>query len=227
MATARPTLGERLPDRATLAAGALWLNTLVVLAAVYYVGTDAAFAASAFHLRPLVYLAVGGLAAYAVTPREGTARERRVAAAVAGGYFLLLAVANGIVSPGHALVGADVPGSGWRLSTVVPFGFGPAVLYDGRLVILALQPATLVGYAALSYLVYATVLDASEVAVGGYVGGVLGLFTCISCTWAVLAPLVGGAAGATALAAVGETQHAVAIATYVVTVGLLAWRPLR
>lgn len=225
MATAR-SLPAGLPDRGTLAAGALWLNTLAILAAAYYAATNAAFDLTAFHLRPLVYLGVGGLAAYAVTPREGSQRERRVAGAVAGGYFLLLALTNGIVGPGHALVGTDLPGAGWRVSTVVPFGYGPALLYDGRVAILKLQPATLVGFAALAYLVYATVLDASEAAYGGYLGGVLGLFTCISCTWAVIAPLVGGAAGATALAAVGETQHLLSIATYVVTVGLLAWRPL-
>jgi len=84
-------------------------------------------------------------------------------------------------------------------------------------------PYKLIGYLALTYLVYVTLLDAA----GSAVGGVLGLLSCVSCTWPVLATIVTGVAGSgTALAgAVYAQSYDLSTVVFVVTVGLLYWRP--
>jgi len=54
----------------------------------------------------------------------------------------------------------------------------------------------------------------------------LGLLSCVSCTWPVLASLVGGVAGGTGLAAAVTTQsYGLSTVVFCVTVGLLYWRP--
>jgi cytochrome c biogenesis protein CcdA len=80
-----------------------------------------------------------------------------------------------------------------------------------------------VGYAALAVLVYATALDVA----GSAIGGVLGLFSCVSCTWPVLASLVGGVAGGSSAVASAALSGSYGLSTviFVVTVGLLYWRP--
>lgn len=87
----------------------------------------------------------------------------------------------------------------------------------------ALLPFKLVGYLALAYLVYVTVLDAT----GGVLGGVLGLFSCVSCTLPVIAGVLSGfvgGAGAVATAAYAQS-YALSTAVFVLTIALLVWRP--
>jgi hypothetical protein len=71
--------------------------------------------------------------------------------------------------------------------------------------------------------VYATVLDAA----GSAVTGVLGLLSCVSCSWPVLTSiatgLVGGSSGVAA--AVSNGSYGLSTLVFVVTVGLLYWRP--
>jgi hypothetical protein len=96
-------------------------------------------------------------------------------------------------------------------------------LYSGGGLSVVLMPARVVGYLALAYLVYATVIDAS----GAGVAGLLGLLSCVSCSWPVLAALVSGVAGSgSALAAttLGLSQD-LSTVVFLLTVGLLYWRP--
>jgi hypothetical protein len=101
-------------------------------------------------------------------------------------------------------------------------GWGPALLYDGVLR-LALLPFKIVGYGVLAYLVYGLVAD---VARSGLVGGAVGLFSCVSCTLplaaAVVSTVVGGTVG---LAATSTWSYDLSTLAFVVSVGLLAWRP--
>jgi hypothetical protein len=105
----------------------------------------------------------------------------------------------------------------------IPPGWGPAVIYGGATLQFALLPFKLVGYATLAYLVYATLVDAASSAVGG----VLGLFSCVSCTFPVIAGVVSGFVGGTgALAsAVYGQSYLLSTVVFVITVGLLVWRP--
>lgn len=166
---------------------------------------------------PFVWINVGLWAIWRTTPAETTTRRRYLAGGLAAGYFLLLAYAGGLVGPATGFPVA--PGLAWG----TPPGFSPALLYDGGLLKVTLLPYKVVGYLALAYLVYATVIDAA----GSAITGVLGLFSCISCTWPLIAAVVtgtlgGGAAIANAVYAGG---YDLSMAVFLVTVALLYWRP--
>ncbi|MEF8881743.1 MAG: hypothetical protein V5A34_04370 [Halapricum sp.] len=168
-------------------------------------------------LYPFVWINVGLWAIWRTNPARTTRRRRYLAASLAVGYFLLLAYAGGLVGPATRFSVAP----GFALDT--PPGFSPALLYDGSLIKMSLLPYKVVGYLALAYLVYATIIDAASSAITG----VLGLFACISCTWPIIAAVVtgtlgGGAAVANAVYAGG---YDLSIAVFLVTVGLLYWRP--
>ncbi len=105
----------------------------------------------------------------------------------------------------------------------LPPGFGPALLYSGSVVSLNLFPYQVVGYAALAYLVYATVLDAA----GSAVSGLLGLFSCVSCTWPVIGTVVAGLFGSGSAVYAFALSRSFLLSTlvFVSAVALLRWRP--
>ncbi len=86
------------------------------------------------------------------------------------------------------------------------------------------MPARVVGYLALGYLVYATVIDAA----GAAVSGIVGLFSCVSCSWPILASLLSGVAGggSALVAATFDFSYDISTVVFLVTVALLYWRPL-
>jgi hypothetical protein len=223
MSTVTPDWAARFrPRRETVLWGALILNLELLLLASYAVLSDTRLVgplAVRYWLFPLVWINVGLWAIVRTQPAPSAPRQRRIAGAIAVGYFGVLAYFGGVVGL------ASTP----EISTLrvvlldLPPGWGPAVLYDGTLVGVTLMPYKLVGYVALAYLVYATVLDAA----GSAIGGLLGLLSCVSCTWPVLATLVTGVVGsgtAIASAAYGQT-YGLSTFVFVVTVGLLYWRP--
>jgi hypothetical protein len=214
------TLGfdaDRLrPNRDTLLWAGLLLNTELILTFVYLLLSDATITEWRYLVFPFVWIN-GSIWVFARTkPEARSTRTRYLGAAIAVGYFLLLASVGGIVQPGgmHAL--------GWRIAWLPP-GWGPALLYTSSAVKLSLMPYKVVGYLALAYLVYDTVLDTA----GSAVSGVIGLVSCVSCTWPVVATLAAGLAGSgTAVAAAAsEWSYTLGTVAFVVTVALLRWRP--
>jgi hypothetical protein len=145
-------------------------------------------------------------------------KAKRKAAAVAALYFVALAVAGGLVTPSLSGLPPSV-----RIAYLPP-GWGPALIYHGSLVNVILMPSRAVGYVALAYLVYATVLDAA----GSAVSGLLGLLSCVSCSWPILASIAtsvfGG--GSALVAATTGLSYSLSTAVFLVTVALLYWRPL-
>mgnify|MGYP000365615809 CR=1 FL=1 len=97
------------------------------------------------------------------------------------------------------------------------------MLYDGAVLRVVLEPYKEVGYLALAYLVYVTVLDAA----GAAVSGMVGLFSCVSCTWPILGTVAAGLFGGTSALAAVALGHAYGLSTLVFlsSVGLLWWRP--
>jgi len=186
-----------------------------------YAGVTGRLPDEPLYYYPFVWLNLGLWALWRVDPRPAARRERLLAGAVAGGYFLLLAVVGGLVGAANVPPGLDP--SGLRIAVWdLPPGYGPAVLYQGDLLRAALLPFKVVGYLALAYLVYVTVLDATEAAAVGLVG----LFACVSCTWPVFASVFTGVAGGSATAAaVATNSYGVSTLVFVVTVALLVWRP--
>ena len=223
MSTATATWADRLrPEKKTLLWGALLVNVELLLLVSYAVISDSRLIgplAVRYWLFPFVWINVGLWAILRTRPAPSAPRQRRIAAAIAVGYFGVLAYFGGVIGP----AATD------QISTLrvvlldLPPGWGPAILYDGTLVGVTLMPYKIVGYVALAYLVYATVLDAA----GSVVGGVLGLFSCVSCTLPVVAGVLSGfVGGSTALVTAASGQsYALSTVVFVVTVALLAWRP--
>ena len=173
-----------------------------------------------YTLYGLAWVVVGLFVLWRTDPAPTDARTRRRAAAVAVVYFLVLAAAGGVI------VTAMRPGAGEyavRVATLAP-GWGPAPVLSTPWAALVLMPARVIGYLALAYLVYATVIDAA----GAAVSGVVGLFSCISCTWPILASLLSGllGSGSAIAAATFNFSYDISTAVFLVTVALLYWRPL-
>jgi hypothetical protein len=197
--------------------GALLGNSLLLLTLLYVALADGPLGPPRYALYGLTWIAVGVVAMAATRVAPASDRTRRRAALVAGGYFLVLAVAGGLVT-----ASGPAGASGFRISYLPP-GWGPALVYGGSVVNVVLMPARVVGYLALAYLVYATVVDAA----GAAVSGVVGLFSCVSCSWPVLASLstslLGG--GSAVAGAVTTLSYDLSTLVFLVTVALLYWRP--
>lgn len=197
---------------------ALLVNVQLVLVLAYYIFTGLTVTEPRYALYGLLWINLGALAVYKTQVPEGVdfATKRR-SLAIASGYFGLLVVLGGLVGTG---LGGDA--TGFRIGWLPP-GWGPAVVYAGSNVVIALIPAFFIGYLALAYLVYVTLLDAA----GSAIAGLIGLFSCVSCTWPILAAIgsavLGGAGllSATAL----DASYDLSTAVFVVTVALLYWRP--
>jgi hypothetical protein len=203
----------RLP-RGTLAlAGALVAVEALALA-VYLRTANVEVLAWRYYLYPFVWMNVGVLAVARTAPVSGRARPRRLAALVAVAYFVLL----GFLDGSFAFLGSP---TGVHVMWLPP-GWGPAPVYDGAFITVTLFPYRIVGYAALSYLLYATLVEASRAAFGG----ILGLVSCVSCTLPVAAALLSGlVGGSAAVAAVMTWSYDLSTLVFVLSVGLLYWRP--
>jgi len=210
-------LSRYRPSRTELLYGGLLVNTNLLAVALYSLLEPGSLQPLRFTLYGLLWVNVGAVAVAKTRLPSVGARTRRRAALLAVGYAALLAVAGGLVRSG------GVTADGFRVVLLQP-GWGPAFVYSGELVNLVLMPARVVGYAALAYLLYATVLDAA----GAAVSGVLGLLSCVSCSWPILASVATGVFGggsALATAAI-SASYDVSTAVYLVTIALLYWRPL-
>jgi hypothetical protein len=210
-------LSRYRPSRTDLLYGGLLVNTNLIAVVLYDLLAPGSLQPLRYTLYGLLWINVGVVAVAKTHTAPAGTRTRRRAALLAVGYAVLLAVAGGLVR------GGGVTADGFRIA-LLPAGWGPALIYSGELVNLVLMPARVVGYAALAYLLYATVLDAA----GAAVSGVLGLLSCVSCSWPILASIATGVFGSgSALAAAAiSASYDVSTAVYLVTVVLLYWRPL-
>jgi hypothetical protein len=215
------TLFDRLwPRRGTIIGGIALVNFELLLLFVYFIATSStpSPAQFMFYLYPFIWINVALWALWRVDVPITNTRRRLLAGLIAAGYFLVLGYLGGLYG-----LGLGSMATGFRVSVSLPPGWGPALLYGGEYVRLVFIPFKVIGYLTLSYLIYVTVLDtATSVA-----AGLLGLFSCISCTLPLIAAMVGGIiGGGGALLAVASAQsYPLSTAVFVVTVLLLLWRP--
>lgn len=231
----RLNLDRLRPDRRTVLYGALLLNTQLLLTFGYVLVSDVVVTAPRYLLYPWLWIDVALLAVWKTDVPTVDSASRRRRLAIAGGYGLVLAVAGGLVSlqPGllDAVLGGGSPHThtnghhlaGLTIEWGLPPGMGPALLYQGGILRLALLPYEVVGYAALTFLVYVGMAETA----GSTLSGVLGLFSCVSCAWpifgAVVTTLFGGGS-ALAMAATSWPYDLSAL-IFISAVGLLYWRP--
>jgi hypothetical protein len=213
---------DRLPAPRTLfvLVGVLYVEVMALTG--YWLFSNVTVTDPRFALYGLVWVNVAGYVFYRTSIPDAPATTKRRAGALAVGYFALLAYTGGLIAPGisDAMAYGDLP----RLSVLwLPPGWGPALSFHSNYLRAVLMPAKLFGYLALAYLVYATAVEAS----GSLAGGVLGLFSCVSCTWPVLASVAAATLGGSSFFAAATLSYAYDLSTavFVVTVVLLSWRP--
>lgn len=217
-------LARRLPGVRGLSLGFAVLTAEVLVLGLHVASSSGTYTNPFALVYPFVWVNAAIVGVWVADVPAAVGRRRLAAGAVAGGYLLVLAYFGGVLSPGYALVGgAEAASPGWYVSTGLPPGYGPAAVYESALATVVLLPYKLVGYGALAYLVYGTVVDAARTGVAG----VLGLLSCVSCSWPVLAALVSGVAGSGSAVAAAAFDQSLGLSTvvFVVTVALLAWRP--
>lgn len=204
--------------RRTLLGAALLVNSLLLFALGYaaLAGPDV-LVPYRLSLYGLLWLGASAWALTRVDVAPASRSTKRRALAVAVGYFAVLAVAGGLI-----VRGAPATATGARVAWLPP-GWGPAPVYAGEVVNLVFMPAHVVGYLTLAYLVYATVVDAS----GAAASGIVGLLSCVSCSWPILAGVVttlfgSGTGAATAALALSYDLSTV---VFLATVALLTYRP--
>lgn len=214
------TFRRRLSDISLRRVGilALLLNVQLVAVLAYFTFSDATLTEPRYTFYGLIWVNLGLLAIYKTRPPEGIGFDtRRRSLAIAAGYFGLLVAVGGLVGTGmpeHA--------DGFRIAWLPP-GWGPALVYAGPTVVIAITPAFLIGYLALAYLVYTTLLETA----GSAIAGIVGLFSCVSCTWPILAAVASSLLGGTGFlgATVLNASYGLSTVVFVLTVGMLYWRP--
>ena len=202
----------------------LGVVTLELLSVVAYFGlTPARITALRYVLYPFVWITVGLWAVSVVDVRsDAPASHRAVAAGVALCYFLVLAWLAGLISVtlgGHA-AHSHSHLSGLQIGMVAP-GWGPRIAYVAEAFYVYFVPYRVVGFLAMAYLVYATVLDAT----GAIVSGALGLASCVGCTFPVFASLMAAVVGPSAAATVTDLSVDLSTAVFLAAVALLVVRP--
>lgn len=195
------------------------LNTQAALLVTYVlVGTSTVYDWWPI-LVPFVWINVGIAAVAWTEVGPATPQQRALALGIGVGYFLLLGYFGGLYGPG-----TDSLPTYWELSVARhPPGWDPMIVANTPEIRLAVVFYKLVGYLALAYLVYATVIEAA----GSAVGGVVGLLSCVSCTWPALGTVLAGVfgGGSVVAAAAYDWTYVVSTVVFVLTVALLYWRP--
>lgn len=209
--------GGWLPDRSNFLLGAIVLNTELLLVLIYLVTSGVGVTDPLFYVWPFVWLNAAMWAVWTVDRPDAGPRASVFAGVLAGVYLLVLGYFGGLFAFG----GSD---AGLRLALDRPPGWGPALIYSGTAITVALTPFKVVGYLVLSYLVAVTLLDTTA----GAWSGVVGLFSCVSCSWPIVATVLTSVFGsASAVGALALDQaYLLSTLAYLSAVALLVWRPV-
>ena len=193
-----------------------------VLLVGYLVATPATVTTPRYVVYPFLWINAVLWAGMRTRTRRSSRRHHLVAATVAGAYFLLLANWAGLVvltGGGHH----PVPDSILGLSVGSGSPGWARVRFITRTVAVSFIPFRVIGYLGLAYLVYAAVLDVTSALATGAVG----LVSCISCSFPIVASAVTGVWGGSITAMSTVQAYSIDLSTlaFLVSVGLLYWRP--
>lgn len=192
-----------------------------LLVAGYFLATPARITDLRYVVYPLVWINVGLWAMVRTPLPRGSGRAKLIAGALSIGYFVLLAWLSGLIGVhtheylprGLYLVGDGAMGS---------IGWGPRIAFVADAFYLYFIPYKVIGFLSLAYLVYTTLLEATDAALSGAIG----VFTCVSCAFPVFSSLAAGLLGPSAfIAAVYEVSVDLSTFVFVIAVALLYWRP--
>ena len=208
------------PTGAGLLAAAIFLEGVLVVG--YFLATPGNVTVPRYVLYPFVWINAVLLAAYRTQIPSAPRRRHLIAGGLAAVYFLLLANWAGLTEltiGGHHLIvdglfdlhiGRGSPG--WARTQVI-----------SDLFYVSFVPYRVIGYLGLTYLVYAALLDAS----GAVASGALGLVSCLSCSFPIVASFVTGFVGGWVTLMSTAFAYSIDISTvaFLASVALLYWRP--
>ncbi|APX95983.1 hypothetical protein SAMN05421809_0080 [Natronorubrum daqingense] len=198
----------------------LFLAAQLVVGLTYAAVVDANTPNVHYYFIPFIWITISALAVWYTRPVTRSFKYVAIAASVAIAYFLVILYLSGMVMPIRSI--AEPGPSGLVVEWDRPLGWSPIVDYTGSWVSVRLIPYQVIGYLALSYLLYTAVLNISS----SIYTGVVGLVTCPGCAAPVLAPLLAGAAGtSSAFVFMVNYTHEIATVLFVLAVGLLYWQP--
>jgi len=203
----------------TLLWGVLLLNTELILLLGYQLLSNNVISQLSSAIIPFVWINIALWVVARTDLPTVQYRTRVVGIAVATVYFGLLSYFGGLWTVGPSQFG-------WRfaVSLAAPSpGWTPIVHVDTALFQIDVIFYQFVGYLALGYLIYASILRTA----GSAVVGVLGLLSCVSCNWPLFAAMITTVFGSsTAVAgAVLNNSYIVSTFVFVLTVALLHYRP--
>jgi len=208
------------PTGAGLLAAAIFLEGVLVVG--YFLATPGDVTVPRYVLYPFVWINAVLVAAYRTPIPSAPRRRHLLAGGLAAVYFLLLANWAGLIGltvGGHhpipegvlgVSVGAGSPG--WGRVRIIT-----------RVFFVSFVPYRVIGYLGLTYLVYAALLDAS----GALASGALGLVSCLSCSFPIVASFVTGFLGGWVTLMSTAFAYSIDISTvaFLASVALLYWRP--
>lgn len=204
-------------SRPRVTVGAAILNVEVILLVWYYALMPAVPTDLLILAYPFIWINASIWAISRVRFSPTSTRIRYLALGIGVGYFLVLGNFGGL----YNFTGS---GLGFRIAMLPP-GWGPVPIYSASTFTIALLPFKLIGFLTLAYLVAVTVVDATASGLAGFVG----LFSCVSCTWPLLATVLTGIFGTASAAAsiVSGQPYGASTVVFLASVGMLVWRPTR
>lgn len=207
-------------DLYTLTVANLFISLQLVVTVAYTVLTGVTVPGFQYVIIPFIWINVAVWAIVRTTPAGREVKHTAVAFGIATVYFLVILYLSGLLRPATAsleqITGAAGFGVTWR-----SIGWGPTLLYSGEWVSLVLIPYQVIGYLALSYLLYVTILDITNSALGGIVG----LVPCPGCAAPLFTSLIAGIAGtSSAFVLLITYQYELATMLFVIAIALLSRR---
>lgn len=215
------------PDWLTVAVWATILLVEAILLVAYLRSMNARLLP--LHIYPFIWINLSIWVLWRTPLPDAPKRTKRIGMLVSGAYFLVLAYFGGFLREGHGFHShGDIPTeelvTGTSIWLQVPPGYGPMFTYSGEFVLSSISPYLLFGFVALTYLMYVTILDAS----GEASVGLVGLFSCVGCSFPLITALVTGGATTTAVGAFIYSQtYVLSTVVFVLTVLFLYWRPFK
>jgi hypothetical protein len=208
------------PTGAGLLAAAIALEGILV--AGYFLATPGGVTVPRYVLYPFVWINAVLVAAYRTPLPSASPRRHLLAGVLAAVYFLLLANWAGLVGftvGGHHPIPETVLGV--SVGSGSP-GWGRVRLIT-RVLYVSFVPYRVIGYLGLTYLVYAAILDAS----GAVASGAVGLLSCLSCSFPIIASFATGLVGGLVTVMTTVVAYSIDISTvaFLASVALLYWRP--
>jgi hypothetical protein len=223
---ATSTIGQWSRDRDVPLEAILAFNVIFavqLLAALVY-GLVFEVSPRSLHLFliPFLWITVSILAVFYTDPVDASPQRKLVAGTVSGLFFTVFLFLSGSAGTATELFEPVTGSAGFGLSFDQSLGWGPVLYYAGDWIAMRVIPYQFVGYLALSYLIYAALLDVASSAKAG----LLGLVLCPGCTVSLFAPVFASAAGiSSAFAILVRYTYEISTVFFVVAVALMYWDP--